>query len=88
MWRTFAAGVLIPKLRKNSAQNAVSGHLSAFERNWLVGIDFPGCSAILKKVLRGAILRVNEILHPPMGSVFQLSPFCIKKQSCLTIFIR
>ena len=78
MWRIFATGVLVPKFRENPAQNAVSGHLSAFEINWLVGIDFPGCSAIFKKVLRGAILRVNEFLHPPMESVFQLSQFCIK----------
>ena len=78
MWRIFATGVLVPKFRENPAQNAVSWHLLVFERNLQAGVVFPVCGAILKKVLLSAILRVKELLHPPMGSVFQLSPFCIK----------
>ena len=66
MWRIFATGVLVPKFRENPAQNTAFERLLVFERNWLVGIDFPGCSDILKKVLLGAILREKEFLHPPV----------------------
>lgn len=41
-------------------------------------IVFLGFYAILIQGIFKSCLRVKELLHPPMESVFQLSLFCIK----------